>query len=196
MPTGCEPETCLLPQASTYNICLCLRSTFELFGTDSIPCQVSQVGDVLRALGQNPTEGDVRKLVQSTKVSTARLSPRDRNIIKIFIKEITGNFHISFPFPQSGGGPDSRVTFETFLPLLQVQLASYKPPPDVLIRGCPHFWWTFKVFSYITIFLINQSLMQKIPHNHHSLLSCARRKFSSNPKTSVFRTGVGCSAKN
>ena len=30
---------------------------------------MSQVGDVLRALGQNPTEGDVKKLVQTTKVS-------------------------------------------------------------------------------------------------------------------------------
>ena len=49
--------------------------------------QVTQVGDVLRALGQNPTEGDVKKLVQSTN---------------------------------SKGGPDARVTFETFLPLLQV----------------------------------------------------------------------------
>ena len=48
---------------------------------------MTQVGDVLRALGQNPTEGDVKKLVQSTN---------------------------------SKGGPDARVTFETFLPLLQV----------------------------------------------------------------------------
>ena len=49
--------------------------------------QVTQVGEVLRALGQNPTEGDVKKLVQSTN---------------------------------SKGGPDARITFETFLPLLQV----------------------------------------------------------------------------
>merc|ERR1711890_142041 len=63
------------------------KEVFQLFDTkgDGL-IQVSQVGDVLRALGQNPTEGDVKKLVQSTK---------------------------------SGGGPDSRVTFETFLPLLQ-----------------------------------------------------------------------------
>ena len=53
--------------------------------------QVTQVGDVLRALGQNPTEGDVKKLVQSTN---------------------------------SKGGPDARVTFETFLPLLQVRKLS------------------------------------------------------------------------
>ena len=28
--------------------------------------QVSQVGEVLRALGTNPTEGEVKKLIQST----------------------------------------------------------------------------------------------------------------------------------
>ena len=41
-------------------LCLCC---------DCVLFQVSQVGDVLRALGQNPTEGDVKKLVQTTKVS-------------------------------------------------------------------------------------------------------------------------------
>merc|ERR1711902_292122 len=63
------------------------KEVFQLFDTkgDGL-IQVTQVGEVLRALGQNPTEGDVKKLVQSTN---------------------------------SKGGPDARVTFETFLPLLQ-----------------------------------------------------------------------------
>merc|ERR1711937_243781 len=61
------------------------KEVFQLFDTkgDGL-IQVTQVGEVLRALGQNPTEGEVKKLVQSTKT-------RD---------------------------PDSRLTFETFLPLL------------------------------------------------------------------------------
>merc|ERR1711951_154221 len=68
------------------------KEVFQLFDTkgDGL-IQVTQVGDVLRALGQNPTEGDVKKLVQSTN---------------------------------SKGGPDARVTFETFLPLLQVRFVT------------------------------------------------------------------------
>merc|ERR1712080_688630 len=44
------------------------KEVFQLFDTkgDGL-IQVSQVGDVLRALGQNPTEGDVKKLVQSPR---------------------------------------------------------------------------------------------------------------------------------
>merc|ERR1712098_649802 len=43
------------------------KEVFQLFDTkgDGL-IQVTQVGEVLRALGQNPTEGDVKKLVQST----------------------------------------------------------------------------------------------------------------------------------
>ena len=46
--------------------------------------QANQVGEVLRALGQNPTEADVRRLVQNQKT-------------------------------------EGRVSFETFLPILQVR---------------------------------------------------------------------------
>eukprot|EP00091_Calanus_sinicus_P022074 TRINITY_DN6833_c0_g1_i1.p1 TRINITY_DN6833_c0_g1~~TRINITY_DN6833_c0_g1_i1.p1 ORF type:complete len:119 (-),score=28.70 TRINITY_DN6833_c0_g1_i1:131-487(-) len=63
------------------------KEVFQLFDTkgDGL-IQVSQVGEVLRALGQNPTEGEVKKLVQSSCKSD---------------------------------GPDTRITFETFLPMLQ-----------------------------------------------------------------------------
>merc|ERR1712008_600456 len=66
------------------------KEVFQLFDTkgDGL-IQDSQGGELLRALGQNPTEGDVKKLVQSTGVTTSK------------------------------GGPDARVTFETFPPLLQ-----------------------------------------------------------------------------
>ena len=45
---------------------------------------MNQVGEVIRALGQNPTEADVKRLVQQTNKNT-----------------------------------DGRVSFETFLPILQ-----------------------------------------------------------------------------
>ena len=48
--------------------------------------QASQVGEVLRALGQNPTEADVRRLTQQSNQKT-----------------------------------EGRVSFETFLPILQVR---------------------------------------------------------------------------
>merc|ERR1711971_1055552 len=43
------------------------KEVFQLFDTkgDGL-IQVSQVGEVLRALGTNPTEGEVKKLIQST----------------------------------------------------------------------------------------------------------------------------------
>merc|ERR1711962_188691 len=84
------------------------KEVFQLFDTkgDGL-IQVSQVGEVLRALGQNPTEGDVKKLVQSTK---------------------------------SGGGPDARVTFETFLPLLQaVSGKKITDTVDDFVEGLRHF---------------------------------------------------------
>merc|ERR1712014_147835 len=84
------------------------KEVFQLFDTkgDGL-IQVTQVGEVLRALGQNPTEGDVKKLVQSTN---------------------------------SKGGPDSRVTFETFLPLLQaVSGKKITDTVDDFVEGLRHF---------------------------------------------------------
>merc|ERR1711936_104956 len=84
------------------------KEVFQLFDTkgDGL-IQVTQVGDVLRALGQNPTEGDVKKLVQSTN---------------------------------SKGGSDARVTFETFLPLLQaVSGKKITDTVDDFVEGLRHF---------------------------------------------------------
>merc|ERR1711930_6470 len=84
------------------------KEVFQLFDTkgDGL-IQVSQVGDVLRALGTNPTEGDVKKLVQSTN---------------------------------SKGGSDARVTFETFLPLLQaVSGKKITDTVDDFVEGLRHF---------------------------------------------------------
>ena len=65
------------------------------------------MGDVLRALGQNPTEGDVKKLVQSNT---------------------------------TGVKTDGRVTFETFLPLLQaVSGKKITDTVDDFVEGLRHF---------------------------------------------------------
>jgi len=84
------------------------KEVFQLFDTkgDGL-IQVTQVGEVLRALGTNPTEGEVKKLVQSC-----------------------GSAH----------GPDSRVTFETFLPLLQdVSSKPIRDTVDDFVEGLKHF---------------------------------------------------------
>jgi len=80
------------------------QETFMLFdtrGDGMIP--TDKVGEVLRALGQNPTEGEVKRLVQDQKA-------------------------------------DSRVTFETFLPILQA-VCSKKITDTVedFVEGLRHF---------------------------------------------------------
>merc|ERR1712236_205305 len=84
------------------------KEVFQLFDTkgDGL-IQVNQVGEVLRALGTNPTEGEVKKLVQSTV---------------------------------SVDGPDTRVTFETFLPMLQgVSSKPIRDTADDFVEGLKHF---------------------------------------------------------
>merc|ERR1712203_201999 len=84
------------------------KEVFQLFDTkgDGL-IQVSQVGEVLRALGQNPTEGEVKKLVQSSCKSE---------------------------------GPDTRITFETFLPMLQdVSSKPIRDAVDDFVEGLKHF---------------------------------------------------------
>ena len=58
---------------------------YDQRGDGKIP--VSQIGDVMRALGQNPTESEVKKLVVEHRA-------------------------------------DDRVTFEQFLPIMQVNIIS------------------------------------------------------------------------
>merc|ERR1712001_56922 len=84
------------------------KEVFQLFDTkgDGL-IQGNQVGEVLRALGTNPTEGEVKKLVQSTC---------------------------------SVDGPDTRVTFETFLPMLQdVSSKPIRDTVDDVVEGLKHF---------------------------------------------------------
>ena len=47
--------------------------------------QVSQVGEVLRALGTNPTEGEVKKLIQSTVTVSWIRERLDKLIIGMFV---------------------------------------------------------------------------------------------------------------
>ncbi|XP_065574224.1 myosin-2 essential light chain-like [Artemia franciscana] len=77
---------------------------FQLFdnrGDNKI--QVSQIGELLRALGQNPTESEVKKLTHSYK-------------------------------------SDERITFETFLPILQ-DISKNRSTDTVedFIEGLSHF---------------------------------------------------------
>ena len=65
--------------------------------------QTKQVGEVLRALNTNPTEGEVKRLVQDQK-------------------------------------PDSRISFETFLPILQaVSAKKLTDTVEDFIEGMRHF---------------------------------------------------------
>jgi len=62
------------------------QETFSLFdhrGDGKI--QVTQVGDVLRALGQNPTEADVKKL-------THQLRPDERITFEMFFPLLHADF--------------------------------------------------------------------------------------------------------
>merc|ERR1711944_93239 len=79
------------------------KEVFQLFDTkgDGL-IQVSQVGEVLRALGTNPTEGEVKKLITSTCTEK---------------------------------GPDARVTFETFLPMLQDVSKPIRDTVDDFVEG-------------------------------------------------------------
>jgi len=76
---------------------------FDTRGDGMIPA--SQVGEVLRALGQNPTEADVRRLTQQSNQKT-----------------------------------EGRVSFETFLPILQaVSAKKITDTVDDFIEGLRHF---------------------------------------------------------
>jgi len=74
---------------------------YDQRGDGKIP--VAQIGDVMRALGQNPTESDVKKLVNEHRA-------------------------------------DDRVTFETFLPIMQAICARQSTDTsDDFIEGLRHF---------------------------------------------------------
>ena len=73
-----------------------MQMVFSLMSCFTV--QANQVGEVLRALGQNPTEADVRRLVQNQKT-------------------------------------EGRVSFETFLPILQVNLLNKGLPTSIDIVG-------------------------------------------------------------
>merc|ERR1712198_376990 len=63
------------------------KEVFQLFDTkgDGL-IQVNQVGEVLRALGTNPTEGEVKKLVQSTVSFVLLISLMYLNVTNVFLR--------------------------------------------------------------------------------------------------------------
>jgi len=95
------------------------KEVFQLFDTkgDGL-IQVAQVGEVLRALGTNPTEGEVKKLITSTCTKISQP-------MTVHCQE---------------KGPDARVTFETFLPMLQdVSSKPIRDTVDDFVEGLKHF---------------------------------------------------------
>merc|ERR1712218_392859 len=91
------------------------KEVFQLFDTkgDGL-IQVSQVGEVLRALGTNPTEGEVKKLIQTTCTSVASRAgnegSRSFTIAKKAISVIV-KLQVSFPALVSKFSPSLPVTF-------------------------------------------------------------------------------------
>merc|ERR1711872_1024861 len=89
---------------------------FDTKGDTRIP--VKQVGDVLRALGQNPTESDVKKLVQSSGQGKA-----DGRV----------TFEQSLPMLQEGNGRISAVELRHLLVGLGEKMTEEEV--EVLIHG-------------------------------------------------------------
>ncbi|OTF81207.1 myosin-2 essential light chain-like protein, partial [Euroglyphus maynei] len=84
---------------------------------------VSQLGDVLRALGQNPTENDVKKC-------SSQLKPGMINVFVLF--EFEFEFELIIP--------DERIGFEVFLPILQtISKSKSTDTAEDFIEGLRHF---------------------------------------------------------
>lgn len=94
------------------------QDCFFLFDTKGdARISVNQVGEVLRALGQNPTESEVKRLVQT---STQFCADDIETVLQ--------------------GKADARVTFEQFLPMLQaVSSKQITDTVDDFVEGLRHF---------------------------------------------------------
>lgn len=86
-----------------------LQETFNIFDSKGDGMiAVKQVGDVLRAMGQNPTEADIAKCLSGTA--------------------------------QEEAGPEGRLSWETFLPILQsVNKGKDKYSGEDIAEGMRHF---------------------------------------------------------
>lgn len=109
-----------------------MQETFQLFdsrGDNKI--HISQIGDALRALGQNPTESDVKKFTHQHKPGKMKLSIfcrmySDCNIVD----HLLPNYYST----------DERISFDVFLPIYQaISKGRSSDTADDFIEGLRHF---------------------------------------------------------
>ena len=112
------------------------------------------MGEVLRALGTNPTEGEVKKLIQTTCTSVASRAGNEgsrsctiaKKAISVIVKlqvsfpALVSKFSLSLPVTFTWQEKDARVTFEMFLPMLQdVSSKPIRDTVDDFVEGLKHF---------------------------------------------------------
>ena len=115
---------------------------------------MSQVGEVLRALGTNPTEGEVKKLIQTTCTSVPSRAGNKGSRSFAIAKNLRDCETSSFVSSSSNQvltvytcnirptwqEKDARVTFEMFLPMLQdVSSKPIRDTVDDFVEGLKHF---------------------------------------------------------
>merc|ERR1712243_50465 len=118
------------------------KEVFQLFDTkgDGL-IQVSQVGDVLRALGTNPTEGEVKKLIQSScsskedaRVTFETFLPMLKDVSSKPIRDTVDDFVEGLKhFDKEGNGLISAVELRHFLTGLGEKMSEEEV--ELLIHG-------------------------------------------------------------
>lgn len=115
-----------------------MQETFQLFdsrGDNKI--HISQIGNALRALGQNPTESDVKKFTHQHKPGKVNKKLLEShafnfNIFIVIILRISYNLVINFV--------DERISFDVFLPIYQaISKSRSLETADDFIEGLRHF---------------------------------------------------------
>ncbi|CAG2061651.1 unnamed protein product [Timema podura] len=114
---GYEPANRIMTSVEEF------QEAFQLFdsrGDGKI--HVTQIGDVLRALGQNPTESDVKKFTHQHKPGR------------------TMSLYGSIQARSDKDGQDERISFEVFLPIYQaISKGRTSDTADDFIEGLRHF---------------------------------------------------------
>nr|CAD7262858.1 unnamed protein product [Timema shepardi] len=134
------------PTAGAINICTKeFQEAFQLFdsrGDGKI--HVTQIGDVLRALGQNPTESDVKKFTHQHKpVYRLGVTRMDRvshvPYMTVYRLGVTRMDRV-IQARRDKDGQDERISFEVFLPIYQaISKGRTSDTADDFIEGLRHF---------------------------------------------------------
>jgi myosin light chain 6 len=108
-----------------------MQETFQLFdsrGDNKI--HISQIGDALRALGQNPTESDVKKFTHQHKPG----------VVSLFCWCEREKRMSYWPFRYLRFPTDERISFDVFLPIYQaISKGRSSDTADDFIEGLRHF---------------------------------------------------------